>query len=1054
MAKNALKILAVDDIYDNLVTIKALVFESFSEVEIRTANSGKEALEIATLFQPHVILLDVVMPVMDGFEVCRKLKADPALRDIPVVFVTAQRGDKESRIKALELGAEAFLSKPIDASELVAQIRSMHKISVANRLRKSQNELLKDLVAERTEQLEIQNVATNNILLDLKKEISNRKHTEQALRKSEALLRRAELASKSGNWEFNIEDKRFYFSHGAAFLLGFCEPHCSYAEFDKILVPEYQHILKNAIDVLEKNETAFSIELKLQTASSNSPMDIRMQGLRNNEESQIFGIIRDITEHKSVREKLAESEKMYKAIIQASPDSIVIINPQGAIEIVSPAFTQTLGYDSDKALIGKTYSDLIAPEDIGKVHTDLLSILKAEANDSAEYSCICKDGSLVEMEVKAGVIHDAKLQVKKIVVMGRDISERKKNQQELIRSEAELRAVWKNSANALRLTDEHGYILRVNDAYCKFVEKTEHELVGSLMANVYHPSYDKDELNKYKHKFAQSILDRNYEKEIILWNERKKWVQIDKTFLELNNDNKLMLTIFNDITIRKNAQIALEESETKYRELIDNSPEGITIYEDGKIVYVNKEAMQLMHATNKSDLLGRSLLDFIVADNLEIIMERMKFVAHVPLYTKLPPVEEKYRRLDGTEMTVEIWVMPILFEGKPAIQISGHDISERKIEEAELVDNRVELKAIYDNAPVLMCVLNEKSELLFANNAMNAFVEDPILSHNTIRTFGNIFDCVESIENQNGCGFGKKCNQCLLRKAIRKTFQTGEGVQNIDYETERLVDSKLIPVSLLASTAILQSGSEKKLLLCMVDITARRHAENVIHESQMQLKSFATHLQTVREEERINLAREIHDDLGQLLVAIKFDIGMLGIKSKKFINKEFADEFGTQFKRLESYVNKTLVSARRIMSDLRPELLDMVGLVDAFKEHIKNFNERQSIVCNFVDETTDQVAMDSNKSIALFRILQEALNNAQKYSEATKIMVTLGSKNQKTYLIIEDNGKGFDLELKKRKDSYGLTGMKERAYLLGGAVDIWSAVGKGVKITVEVPDKK
>jgi signal transduction histidine kinase len=139
------------------------------------------------------------------------------------------------------------------------------------------------------------------------------------------------------------------------------------------------------------------------------------------------------------------------------------------------------------------------------------------------------------------------------------------------------------------------------------------------------------------------------------------------------------------------------------------------------------------------------------------------------------------------------------------------------------------------------------------------------------------------------------------------------------------------------------------------------------------------------------------------------------------------------------------------MTDLRPELLDMVGLVEAFREHINAYNERQSIVCEFINKT-DGVDLSPEKAVALFRILQESFNNASKHSEATSITVELGQINNVTYLEIYDNGVGFDMSLKKRNDSYGLVGMKERAYLLEGNVDIWSEPGKGVKIRVEVPD--
>ena len=133
MVDRRLKFLAIDDNLDNLITLRALIREVFPEAQVLTAANGWKGIEIAGEEDPDVILLDVVMPGMDGFEVCQRLKAQPSTKEIPVVFVTAIKGDREHRIMALESGAEAFLAKPIDESELTAQIRAMVKIKNANR---------------------------------------------------------------------------------------------------------------------------------------------------------------------------------------------------------------------------------------------------------------------------------------------------------------------------------------------------------------------------------------------------------------------------------------------------------------------------------------------------------------------------------------------------------------------------------------------------------------------------------------------------------------------------------------------------------------------------------------------------------------------------------------------------------------------------------------------------------------------------------------------------------------------------------------------------------
>ncbi|MEI7980162.1 MAG: response regulator [Bacteroidota bacterium] len=149
-----IKILAVDDNRDNLISLKALIREAFPEATLLTASDGSKGIELAVAEDPDVILLDILMPGMDGFEVCRKLKTGIKLSDIPVVFVTALKGDRESRIRALEAGAEAFLAKPIDESELTAQIRAMVKIKTANTEKRDEKKKLTALVAERTRKLE------------------------------------------------------------------------------------------------------------------------------------------------------------------------------------------------------------------------------------------------------------------------------------------------------------------------------------------------------------------------------------------------------------------------------------------------------------------------------------------------------------------------------------------------------------------------------------------------------------------------------------------------------------------------------------------------------------------------------------------------------------------------------------------------------------------------------------------------------------------------------------------------------------------------------------
>lgn len=210
MGNSNLKLLAIDDNRDNLTSLKAVVADILPHARVLTALNGPEGLELACAEDPDVILLDIVMPEMDGFEVCRRLKGDEKLWHIPVVFLTALKTDRKSRIMALEAGAEGFLAKPLDETELTAQIRAMAKIKEANVLKRQEQERLAALVGERTSELEQELVRRRgmeaelreankrlqmsqnsalNLLGELKEEIEARKKGEEALRESEGRMR-------------------------------------------------------------------------------------------------------------------------------------------------------------------------------------------------------------------------------------------------------------------------------------------------------------------------------------------------------------------------------------------------------------------------------------------------------------------------------------------------------------------------------------------------------------------------------------------------------------------------------------------------------------------------------------------------------------------------------------------------------------------------------------------------------------------------------------------------------------------------------------------------
>jgi PAS domain S-box-containing protein len=187
MEKARLKILAIDDNADNLTTMRAVMQDALPDCTLLTALNGTRGVELAREENPDVILLDIVMPGMDGYEVCRMLKADEQSHQIPVVFITALKTDRDSRIKALDCGAEGFLCKPLDEQELVAEVRAMAKVKAATLLQRDEATRLAALVEKRTYALQQSRESLLNMMEDMRVENVARKQAELVAQREEVM---------------------------------------------------------------------------------------------------------------------------------------------------------------------------------------------------------------------------------------------------------------------------------------------------------------------------------------------------------------------------------------------------------------------------------------------------------------------------------------------------------------------------------------------------------------------------------------------------------------------------------------------------------------------------------------------------------------------------------------------------------------------------------------------------------------------------------------------------------------------------------------------------
>lgn len=281
----------------------------------------------------------------------------------------------------------------------------------------------------------------------------------------------------------------------------------------------------------------------------------------------------------------------------------------------------------------------------------------------------------------------------------------------------------------------------------------------------------------------------------------------------------------------------------------------------------------------------------------------------------------------------------------------------------------------------------------------------------------------------------------LLRIKIDNVFEYGIADVEAHFFTK---DKQHIPYYFNGHSANFEGINY--LLGVGMDITDRKKAEAEILKSQSELRQLSAHLQTIREEERTSIAREIHDELGQQLTVLKMDASWL---QKKVASGEEA-----QRQKLEEMINMiddTVKTVRRISSDLRPGILDDLGLVAALEWQSSEFEKRSGIQCTF-DSEIDDTELDKNTATGVFRIFQESLTNVLRHAQATAIQANLRkNKDKHIILSIQDNGQGFDTIEVKHKNTLGLTGMRERALMFGGLLSIDSKKEQGTTILLEIP---
>ena len=287
--------------------------------------------------------------------------------------------------------------------------------------------------------------------------------------------------------------------------------------------------------------------------------------------------------------------------------------------------------------------------------------------------------------------------------------------------------------------------------------------------------------------------------------------------------------------------------------------------------------------------------------------------------------------------------------------------------------------------------------------------------------------------------------QGIHKEGLEQFLITGQGkVLNQTIETIGIRrDGTEFPVELAISTT--KRGQKYIFTGIIRDITLRKRSEKKLINTREQLRNLANRLESVREEEKQRIAREIHDEFGQTLTALKLDLS--------WVKNNLQPTDGLLIEKVLEMITlteNTIVMVQRIASELRPQMLDILGICEGLRWLAKEFEKRAGISCDLSIEP-DKIKLDPERSIAIYRIYQEALTNVARHASALKVQSSLEKKSNQLILKVRDNGNGMDRSKVENPMSLGLIGIRERALVWGGQTQIQTSPGKGTEIIVSIP---
>ncbi len=601
--------------------------------------------------------------------------------------------------------------------------------------------------------------------------------------------------------------------------------------------------------------------------------------------------------------------------------------------------------------------------------------------------------------------------------------------EELRRQKEILETIFDHLPVMINFVDQNDRLKLVNREWERTLgwslEEIQHQNIDILVENYPDP--------EYRQQVREFILNSKAE-----WADFKTTVRdgrvIDTSWALLHLSDGTGIGIGQDITQRKRAEKALRESEERFRQLAENIHDLFWIKTpDFKRVLYLSPAYESISGRSPEDRYRdpdyQPFLDIIHPEDRERMAEIIRQGAGAEF-----DIEFRITRPDGAVRWIRDRGFPIRDHSGQVYRIAGiaNDITERKLAEEALRESEERFRQLTENIREVFWLRSPDFKQLLYVSPMYEKV------------------CGQSCESLYAAG---RELVGVYPEDRSRVIETVEHLDGREFEIEYRIITKEREVRWVRDRGFPirdQSGQIYRIGGVTEDITDRKESEDRLKASSGQLRALSASLQSAREQEAMRISHQVHDELGGLLTSLRWELEALEKMIQQPAGEAHLQAMRHKLAAMVGLTDTTINVVRRVASELRPSILDDLGLMEAIEWQTQQFQARTGIQCR-CECALQNIPLGDQESTAVFRIVQEALTNVLRHAQATRVSVTMAQEDGMFVLTVTDNGRGITPAEELRRESLGLLGMRERAHLIGGMVDIVGFQGIGTTLHVRVP---